>query len=544
MSDSSLSPIGASLAAFSDVASEAAASSDEESLTNDAPPDEPARRKDWNIGRLRAAWEFAATAQFCTMFQGPIEYPFESTEAFENALVTTPPPAELINLHVKMLRIMTFNRFVTPESWPHWFRKECEKRQQDWTSMFPQETEYQDLSPIEKVRILRRISEWQFDLPERFRSVAKDEDDCRHWRVDPIGWDTEGGTFWLFDDNRLYREFDPASLPQELPKAVGRGKPPLTPSKHARLLKKKPKWELALTSGVGVKVIENLEERGEQELKRLQLLEEHRRQEEIQAQNLLRKRSSRLESRQVEQMEQERLQWIEQGLISADYQEEEFGRRTTRARAAAGPPVPKDAAQLRQERLKRRMQRFGEESPIPEDLIRESLESVSVDIIDDNSNEEVHDHPTNIAEFASPVKRTRIDKPEDRPRPIRGGRGGRGGRGKSKKAAAVVNSWMFSCSYGLPMISCGRCSVWQHIYCIEREAGVEDPEFVCSACRRIFGVKNEDIVSAVIDDILENPTESTDLSKTPAAPVPIRIEPSQSTVELGHVLLALHQSSP
>ncbi|KAI9337744.1 hypothetical protein BDR26DRAFT_863489 [Obelidium mucronatum] len=568
MSDSSLSPIGASLAAFSDAASEAAASSDEESLTNEAPPDEPARRKDWNIGRLRAAWEFAATAQFCTMFQGPIEYPFESTEAFENALVTTPPPAELINLHVKMLRIMTFNRFVTPESWPHWFRKECEKRQQDWTSMFPQETEYQDLSPIEKVRILRRISEWQFDLPERFRSVAKDEDDCRHWRVDPIGWDTEGGTFWLFDDNRLYREFDPASLPQELPKAVGRGKPPLTPAKHARLLKKKPKWELvcrtisdwktypekfkdskhryeknlyqALTSGVGVKVIENLEERGEQELKRLQLLEEHRRQEEIQAQNLLRKRSSRLESRQVEQMEQERLQWIEQGLISADYQEEEFGRRTTRARAAAGPPVPKDAAQLRQERLKRRMQRFGEESPIPEDLIRESLESVSVDIIDDNSNEEVHDHPTNIAEFASPVKRTRIDKPEDRPRPIRGGRGGRGGRGKSKKAAAVVNSWMFSCSYGLPMISCGRCSVWQHIYCIEREAGVEDPgpevvskwdnqEFVCSACRRIFGVKNEDIVSAVIDgqvqniqtqDILENPTESTDYPKLLPLPCP------------------------
>lgn len=32
------------------------------------------------------------------------------------------------------------------------------------------------------------------------------EEDAVQWRVDPIGFDKKGSTFWLFDDNRLYKE--------------------------------------------------------------------------------------------------------------------------------------------------------------------------------------------------------------------------------------------------------------------------------------------------------------------------------------------------
>ncbi|KAJ3029323.1 UNVERIFIED_CONTAM: hypothetical protein HDU68_012478 [Siphonaria sp. JEL0065] len=573
---------------------------------------DPIRAKELAITALRASWEFAATTQFCTMFQAAVKFPFESTEAFENALVTYPPPSELIDLHVKMLRIMTFNRFVTPESWPQWFRKECEKKFEDWGPLFPEEKEYGDLTAIEKIRILRRISEWQFDLPERFRGVAKDDDDCRHWRVDPIGWDSFGGTYWLFDDNRLYREFSPENLPAEPPKARGRGKPVMSPEKHARLLKKKPKWELvcrtigdwktypdifkdvnhryeknlyqALTSGVGAKVIENLEEKEDQELKRVQLLEEHRRQEELSqqllAQNMFRKRSSRLETKQLDVLEQERLDMVARG-ISADIQDFEFGRRATRSRVAAGPSIPLNPAQARQERLKRR-KRDESESPIPEELLRESLESAHVDIMadDDEENSEVSGA---VVDSLPPLSLTLDDLPPVKrrmlPVKLKSARGG--GRGK-KATATAADSWMFSCSCGrkaknwddgLPMISCGRCNVWQHIYCIELQAGTENPgpevvskwdnqEFICVSCRQQHGlaevskptVSGEGMSGEIVENFNEQPltpatsANPTSEDKNPQAElhthVPPSIKPTKSTVELGHVLLALQQSSP
>lgn len=44
------------------------------------------------------------------------------------------------------------------------------------------------------------------DEPEKFREHLDSEEDAIQWRVDPIGFDKKGSTFWLFDDNRLYKE--------------------------------------------------------------------------------------------------------------------------------------------------------------------------------------------------------------------------------------------------------------------------------------------------------------------------------------------------
>ncbi|PKI84535.1 hypothetical protein MVES_001736 [Malassezia vespertilionis] len=52
-----------------------------------------------------------------------------------------------------------------------------------------------------KVDTLHALCEWQMERPERLRAPTESDDDAR---VDPAGWDRQGNTYWLFDDNRLW----------------------------------------------------------------------------------------------------------------------------------------------------------------------------------------------------------------------------------------------------------------------------------------------------------------------------------------------------
>ncbi|KAI9229238.1 MAG: hypothetical protein DHS80DRAFT_29975 [Piptocephalis tieghemiana] len=60
------------------------------------------------------------------------------------------------------------------------------------------------LSPPNRAICLYAACEWQLDDPERFRRMMKVDTDAEHWRVDPIGFDAQGGIYYLFDDNRLF----------------------------------------------------------------------------------------------------------------------------------------------------------------------------------------------------------------------------------------------------------------------------------------------------------------------------------------------------
>ncbi|KAI8616279.1 hypothetical protein BC830DRAFT_1167925 [Chytriomyces sp. MP71] len=499
------------------------------------------------IASLRKTWQFAAVVQFLLMFSAAVEYRFHSTEEFEDALVAPSPPEELVNLHVRMLRIMTYNRFVTPESWPSWFRKECDKKLQDWTILFPDHLEYAELSPVEKVLVLNTICEWQFDIPERFRAAAKDEDECRHWRVDPFGWDSTGGTYWLFDDNRLYRETDPHAAHEALLKKRARLRAaeralipdPPTPDPHApktwdllcrtvedwrafplQFQHSKSSYERAMVAscmdGVGANVVRSLLDREHQRLvriedERLQREEENRkhRLEEL-SYSSFPKRSSRLEVRQLEQMERERMEMIERdarkGKGESFEMYETAGRKTRAAAAAAlaGPPQPMD----RQERLRRRAARLGEDSPIPETVLLESLDSADGDYLPLELEPimEAKVEPSPPPMVVESVKRARVE-PAPRPARLRMVDVTKGKRKKKKGSTGNGlngDSWMFKCSCGvsgrnwddgLPMISCEVCAVWQHIRCIEVERGNPEPgpediakwdvqPFVCGPCTR------------------------------------------------------------
>ncbi|KAJ3400987.1 hypothetical protein HDU80_006442 [Chytriomyces hyalinus] len=517
------------------------------------------------IDQLRSAWQFAAVTQFLMLFAAAVEYPFETTEDFESALAAGTPSAELIQMHVKLLRIMTYNRFVTAETWVSWFRRESEKKGQEWSNLFPESKEYHHLSAFEKTLVLNQICEWQFDDPDRFRAAAKDEDECRHWRVNPLGWDSMGGTYWLFDDNRLYREHDPETAAtaevRRKSRAFAAGLTKSPPPELSVALEEnemKPLWELVcrtvddwgefpkrfessrspyekslynkLTRSVGLTVIQSMQDRQlaieerkrekqrmEEEAEREILLAAERERLQIE-QTLYRKRSSRLESRMLEQMERERLDMIERDARAGKgesvhiYDTGHRSLRTTRASAARAHEPPKDVAQMREERSKRRAARFGD-SPIPEELLRKSIEvssaapshedAISIDSEMAPSKKEQREYQARPAVSATAQR-------EKRPRLSDGSSANSSDDSNSRKKKDTGDSWRFKCSCGinaknwddgLPMISCGQCNIWQHIYCIEKELGTPAPvtdgpssrwdsqEFVCSMCEPVANVK-------------------------------------------------------
>ncbi|KAJ3351432.1 hypothetical protein HDU83_008934 [Entophlyctis luteolus] len=365
---------------------------------------------DSRLELLRRSWEFAALAQFLTMFADAVDTPFRSTEVridvyphphrlnalcfkdLEDALITSEPSEMLTAIHVKLLRISTYNRFVTPDSWPLWFRKECEKRRQPaLASLYPEGALYRDINVKSRVAILKALTDWQFDNPERFRERAavRDADDACLWRVEPIGWDARGWTYWLFDDNRLYRERDGSSN--------GQGDATENGSAHAwelvcrtredwiefptQFKGSKSRYERALyqslTTGIGPQVLAAFEERDENERQRKREEEERNRQrlieqerESLRIQQQYQKRSSsRLESKLLDQLERERRDMIERDARRGKgdgLEKYNYGSRTARPVIHHTQP---QAGQSREERSKRRLLRFDP----TEDVVRASV---------------------------------------------------------------------------------------------------------------------------------------------------------------------------
>ncbi|KAE8271887.1 hypothetical protein A4X09_0g458 [Tilletia walkeri] len=60
------------------------------------------------------------------------------------------------------------------------------------------------LPAVDQVEILHILCEWHMMDPDRLRKLLKSEDDAQSWRVEPIGWDAQDNTYYLFDDNRLW----------------------------------------------------------------------------------------------------------------------------------------------------------------------------------------------------------------------------------------------------------------------------------------------------------------------------------------------------
>ncbi|ODO12102.1 hypothetical protein I350_00888 [Cryptococcus amylolentus CBS 6273] len=201
------------------------------------------------IQSLRKDWRWAAISQFVYTFSdafGLLDWEIEALEndfdGDETVLVPT--------LIAKLLFALTYNRQINRDNAFEHLRKQYLKRLPDNNPFgtLDEPIEWATLGLGKKVEALHQLCEWQMEDPARFRGLLKSEDDAVSWRIDPIGWDKPGNTYWLFDDNRIWIQ-RPLPLPLTQAKKSSlkakralkraRAQPPVKKSKTKPIPKKK-----------------------------------------------------------------------------------------------------------------------------------------------------------------------------------------------------------------------------------------------------------------------------------------------------------------
>ncbi|KAI9099388.1 hypothetical protein DFS34DRAFT_657786 [Phlyctochytrium arcticum] len=402
---------------------------------------------------IRGLWKFAAVVQFLHLFKEPLGIDDFETEELESWLVCRHTHRDLEALIVQLLKSLVGNpssRLINDSTWRASLVKELTKR--GIVSEENPMVDVDDMTLEQRVELLHDLCESQLDNAERFRASFQGQEE-REWRVDPVGYDAKGAVYWLFDDNRLYKEV-PEGTTARKKKGKGSKSASVSASNWSLVCGTKSEWEAFparfertratvekefysfLTNDALPQVIADLEEK------------EKKKQFEEAMVN--RKRSSRLQMREFEKMEIEKVQEeSRQRKQSLRQRKEQENRRET-------------DLQQREQRMLAREQRIAQ-------------------------------------------REAKLYSARNTPDSERSGAPKRSSRSKRKSEAIDDKTWYFDCICGLhgdniddgnPMIACEKCGVWQHIACLGNGSDLnqlENVDFICQQCQN--NTSNKDSMS-------------------------------------------------
>ncbi|VVT46407.1 uncharacterized protein SAPINGB_P001198 [Magnusiomyces paraingens] len=171
------------------------------------------------LRQLRNMPEFAQLFQFVSFFKKMLRVNEEvNIEVIEEELIGVAlPTAFLHTLLMNLLLILSHvKRTVTEDTldaaaWEVYSQHNVSPNDNPFgVSSDPDDLEHFDsMSPQDKIRVLHQLVHWVVIAPnfrEKFdKLLAADPDTLpQAFRIDPVGWKGEFGTYYLLDDNRLY----------------------------------------------------------------------------------------------------------------------------------------------------------------------------------------------------------------------------------------------------------------------------------------------------------------------------------------------------
>ncbi|KAI8328718.1 hypothetical protein BC941DRAFT_444383 [Chlamydoabsidia padenii] len=531
-----------------------------------------APENDMTLSMLRSDPNFASLSQFFHTFQAAFRpwpnyadwtsnflhystpsklndennYSF-ATEDLEKMLIDPSLRYQLEDLILRLLRFLTRNRFINASTWQDYFAKEWDRRETDDENPFrpdssvakaPEESKFIEqplLSffdlPLEtRLNLLNTLCEWQLDDPERLREHMDSEEDPTQWRVDPLGYDANGNTFWLFDDNRLYKESAPKKKKKSKKKAV-RSHSTRRNVRRSTRSTPEPKenfqdeyedeneddeemewtpWKLVCMTvddwqQFPTKYSKSKHSQNQQfhQLlvddvlpKVIPVIEEHGKNRKKQEALAFRKRSSRILVRDLEALEQRKVKIDDRGPLS----------RIEKRRLEIERLEKERQSKAREKRLMERERRVEYKARAEEIATEKSHLAHEQRLPRRHGTEEIDDRPQQ-QEFKIVLKLSGGDsgglkankKGIKRKTDNTLGKKKRGRKPKYPKQDDE-ETWIFNCSCGAfgrniddgtPMIACEKCNEWQHIECL-RKAGhmesnllsFEDYAFVCRRCMK------------------------------------------------------------
>ncbi|KAM3505839.1 hypothetical protein MY11210_007799 [Beauveria gryllotalpidicola] len=170
------------------------------------------------LQRIRNMWEFANLCQWIYIFgkAAKIDEALEIEDIEKECLKSS--STILSDIALALLKLVSSHRGLTHEILDDQLRKE-------YISRLPFENplgddgetdlrSFSDLDTPTKIIALQQLTQWVMSRPERLREKMEElhDIDQTSWRIEPYGWDADDRTYYVLDDNRVYR-FSEASEP-------------------------------------------------------------------------------------------------------------------------------------------------------------------------------------------------------------------------------------------------------------------------------------------------------------------------------------------
>ncbi|KAF5655991.1 nasopharyngeal carcinoma susceptibility-like protein [Fusarium sp. NRRL 25303] len=456
--------------------------------------------------RIRNMWQFANLCQWIYIFgkAAKIDEAIDVEEIETECL--KPKSSILADIALALLKLVSSHRGLTHEIFDDQARKQFTKKSPNYNPFGSDETplKFNDFDIFTKIKVMQQLTQWAMIHPERIRDKMEEQKDSEQtsWRIEPYGWDADDRTYFVLDDNRVYRLTEPPMITKPTKTKKSRASYGSRRSSKRRQITLNAEevvetdqeikedtrleddglggmtWEcLAVTLDDVRSVVDGFRKSRDENEKILRnQLEKHlvpilekqeqsRQRRELQRERELAnaakmanaKRSSRIAGRVEQQRQEEQIR------------EEERHRKEEEASKRREELAQIKMEEERDKRLVSREQRLRER-----EARRVQHEEELAQLSEDSKN--LSSNSTRLSERRLQVE---IEKNKQ----------------ALKKLEDAEEDWIFDCTCGLygqvddgaHSVACERCNVWQHSQCVGlSEAAADQPEFhyICASCIR------------------------------------------------------------
>ncbi|KAM0339472.1 hypothetical protein ACHAPU_010919 [Fusarium lateritium] len=457
--------------------------------------------------RIRNMWQFANLCQWIYIF-GKAAKIDEAIDVEEIETECLKPNSNILpDIALALLKLVSSHRGLTHEIFDDQARKQFITKSPNYNPFGSGETslKFSDFDVFTKVRVMQQLTQWIMLHPERIRDKMEEQRDIdqTNWRIEPYGWDADDRTYFVLDDNRVYRLTEPPAAtrpikPKKSRTSYGgrrsskRRRYALNTEDEAADTDQETKdcmpveddglggmvWEcLAVTLNDVRSIVDGFRKTRDENEKILRdQLEEHlvpilekqeqsRQRREMQRERELTnaakmanaKRSSRIAGKVEQQKHEEHIR------------EEERHRREEEKSRRREELAQVKTERERDSRLISREQRLRER-----EARRVQHEDELAQLSEDSKN---------LSSGSGRISERRLQADIER------------NKQALKELENEEEDWIFDCTCGLygqvddgaHSVACERCNIWQHSKCVGlSEADADQPEFhyVCTSCLR------------------------------------------------------------
>ncbi|KAL3295816.1 PHD-finger domain-containing protein [Colletotrichum asianum] len=161
--------------------------------------DDVQREEPTLLHRIRSQWQFANLCQWIFLFGKVVKIDDSlDTEDIETECLKPNAPV-LQDIGLALLKFISSHRGLTHELFDEYTRRQ-------YLARAPEKNPFGS----DEIQILQQMTQWIMLRPERVREKMEEQKDVDQasWRIEPLGWDRDDRTYFVLDDNRVYRLTD------------------------------------------------------------------------------------------------------------------------------------------------------------------------------------------------------------------------------------------------------------------------------------------------------------------------------------------------